>query len=163
VTFDDGPSFYRSQTLAVLRDRQVPATFFDVGMRVDANPHMARFEAKEGHLVLNHTYSYPNLTQISLESVRRQILATEAAFARAGAPTPFRILRPPFGASNAAVEAAAAEIGYVVNRLGGVISAPDWLPTTTAAQIRDTIVSGLRPGGVISCTTVQSTLRSRRQ
>ena len=30
-----------------------------------------------------------------------------------------------------------------------MISAPDWLPTTTAAQIRDTIVSGLRPGGVI--------------
>ena len=47
VTFDDGPSFYRSQTLAVLRNRQVPATFFDIGMRVDANPHMARFEAKE--------------------------------------------------------------------------------------------------------------------
>ena len=152
VTFDDGPSFYRSQTLAVLRDRQVPATFFDVGMRVDANPHMARFEDQEGHLVLNHTYSHPNLTQISLESVRRQILATEAAFARAGAPIPFRLLRPPFGASNAAVEAVAAEIGYAVNSLfgpGGVISAPDWLPTTTAAQIRDTIVSGLRPGGVI--------------
>lgn len=149
VTFDDGPSFYRSQTLAVLRNRQVPATFFDIGMRVDANPHMARFEAKERHLVLNHTYSHPNLTQISLESVRRQILATEAALAHAGAPMPFRLLRPPFGASNAAVQAVAAELGYGLNGLSGVILSFDWLPTTTAAQIRDTIVSGLRPGGVV--------------
>ena len=153
VTFDDGPSSYRSQTLAVLRNRQVPATFFDLGMRVDANPHIARFEAAEAHLVLNHTYSHPDLSAISLDSIRRQILETEAALARAGAPMPFRLLRPPFGSSDADVEAVAAELGYAINGPlfgpGGVILSLDWLPTTTAAEIRDTIVSGLRPGAAI--------------
>ena len=152
LTFDDGPSFYRPQTLAVLRDRQVPATFFDIGMRVDANPQVTRFEAREGHLVLNHTYSHPNLNQISAESVRRQILEAEAALQLAGAPMPFKMLRPPFGAANAAVRAVATELGYTVNNLfgpGGVVLSPDWLPATTAEQIRDTLLAGLRPGAII--------------
>src|SRR4051794_38364850 len=34
LTFDDGPSHYRTETLQALRRKHVPATFFDVGMRV---------------------------------------------------------------------------------------------------------------------------------
>ena len=45
LTFDDGPSYYRTQTLRTLRAKRVPATFFDVGMRVHANPQFAGFEA----------------------------------------------------------------------------------------------------------------------
>ena len=153
VTFDDGPSFYRPQTLAILRERQVPATFFDVGMRVDANPYIVRFEAQEGHLVLNHSYSHPNLSQISAESVRRQILEAEAALARAGAPMPFKVLRPPFGSANADVQAVAAELGYTLNGAGTfpapVLGSLDFLPTTTAAQIRDAILGALQPGAII--------------
>jgi peptidoglycan/xylan/chitin deacetylase (PgdA/CDA1 family) len=36
LTFDDGPSYYRSQTLANLRAEQVHATFFDLGVRLAA-------------------------------------------------------------------------------------------------------------------------------
>ena len=156
LTFDDGPSFYRPQTLAILRQRQVPAVSFDLGIRVDANPQLARFEATEGHLVLSHTYSHPNLAQISPESVRRQILEAEAAFARAGAPLPFKTLRPPFGSSNPSVQALAAELGYTLNAARGSTTPPvigsgslDFLPTRTAAQIADVVVNSLRPGGMI--------------
>src|SRR4051812_32839485 len=65
VTFDDGPSHYRTATLRTLRSKHVPATFFDVGMRVAANPQFAGFEAREGHLVLNHTWSHPRLTTLT--------------------------------------------------------------------------------------------------
>ena len=153
LTFDDGPSFYRPQTLAILRERQVPATFFEVGMRVDANPHIVKFEARDGHLVLNHTYSHPRLTAITAASVRRQILEGEAALARAGARMPFKVLRPPFGAADAAVQAIAAELGYTLNGAGTfptpVFGTLDFLPTTTAAQIRDSIVSRLQPGAIV--------------
>ena len=154
VTFDDGPSFYRSQTLAILRKRQVPATFFDVGVRVDANPQMARFEASEGHLVLNHSYSHPNLSAISRASIRRQILETEAALARAGAPMPFKVLRPPFGSANASVQAVAAQdSGTRSTARSG--RPPRWSGRWTSSrrprlrEIRDTIVDGLEPGVMI--------------
>jgi len=144
VTFDDGPSFYRTETLRILRERQVPATFFDVGMRIDANPQLARFEARERHLPLNHTYSHPNLSEVSPESVRRQILATEEAAAAAGAPMPFKLLRPPFLSANAQVRAEAAALGYAVTTTAVLFN--DWLLATTAEQIRDRALSSLRPG-----------------
>jgi peptidoglycan/xylan/chitin deacetylase (PgdA/CDA1 family) len=152
ISFDDGPSLFRTETLRILRERHVPATFFDIGMRVDANPQLARFETREGHLLLNHTYSHPNLDQISLESVRRQILAAENAAAAAGAPMPFKVLRPPFLSANANVVAEAAALGYtVVNTAadlatGRLVLFSDWLLATTAERIRTTAESNLRPG-----------------
>ena len=61
LTFDDGPSYYRPATLAHLRAKGVPATFFDTGMRLEANPQIVRFELAEGHTVLGHSYDHPNL------------------------------------------------------------------------------------------------------
>jgi peptidoglycan/xylan/chitin deacetylase (PgdA/CDA1 family) len=48
-------SSFRPRLLRVLRDKQVHATFFDNGVRVLANPQIARFQVAEGHVELNHT------------------------------------------------------------------------------------------------------------
>jgi Polysaccharide deacetylase len=40
ITFDDGVSAYRPQTLQILRDKQVHGVFYDNGFRVAANPQM---------------------------------------------------------------------------------------------------------------------------
>lgn len=152
LTFDDGPSAYRPQTLAILRDRQVPATFFDSGMRVDANPQIVAFEAAEGHTVLNHTYSHPNLNQLftsdGAAAVERELLDTEAAFADAGVTPPFKGMRPPFLAANANVRGVLDALGFAA--IGATVGAgQDWLPTQTAEQTRDAVLGGLRPGGIV--------------
>ncbi|WP_166345729.1 polysaccharide deacetylase family protein [Phytoactinopolyspora limicola] len=151
LTFDDGPSFYRTETLRILRDRQVPATFFDVGMRIDANPRFGPFQVDEGHLVLNHTYTHPNLNTLlqtaGPEAVRAQMLDTEEAFDRAGVDRPFLGMRPPFLAANAAVQAELSALGFTV--ISGDIHAEDWLPDRPAQRLRDDVVSQLRPGGNI--------------
>ena len=36
ITFDDGVSSYRPQTLQILRDKQVHGVFYDNGFRVEA-------------------------------------------------------------------------------------------------------------------------------
>jgi peptidoglycan/xylan/chitin deacetylase (PgdA/CDA1 family) len=147
LTFDDGPSHYRTQTLRTLRALQVPATFFDVGMRVAANPQFAGFEAGEGHLVLNHTWSHPHLPQLTPDQVESQVLRTQEVLRKAGAPMPFKLLRPPFGDVDAAVDAELTSLGY--HHVNWDVVATDWDVTTTADQIRDTIVPALRPGLVI--------------
>jgi Polysaccharide deacetylase len=68
-TFDDGVSFYRPQTLQILRDKQVHGVFYDNGFRVAANPQMAIFQVREGHTQLNHTYWHPHLNQLSEPAV----------------------------------------------------------------------------------------------
>ena len=147
LTFDDGPSSYRTTTLRTLRRNHVPATFFDVGMRVAANPQFAGFEAREGHLVLNHTWSHPHLPTLTPAQVRSQVLRTHRVLRQAGAPMPFRLLRPPFGDINDAVAAELARLGY--RYVNWDVVAVDWDVATTSDEIRDTIVSAFRPGLVI--------------
>lgn len=147
LTFDDGPSYYRTATLRTLRSRHVPATFFDVGLRDAANPQFAAFETGEGHLVLNHSWSHPHLPALTAEQVRSQVLRTEEALRQAGAPMPFKLLRPPYGDVNDAVKGELASLGY--QYVNWDVVAVDWDVATTSEQIRDTIVQAFRPGLVI--------------
>jgi peptidoglycan/xylan/chitin deacetylase (PgdA/CDA1 family) len=147
LTFDDGPSHYRTQTLRTLRAERVPVTFFDVGMRVAANPQFAAFEAGEGHLVLNHTWSHPHLPTLTAAQVDSQVLRTQEVLRKAGAPMPFKLLRPPFGDVDAAVDAELTGLGY--HHVNWDVVATDWDVATTSAEIRDTIVAAFRPGLVI--------------
>jgi len=147
-TFDDGTSSYRPKLLQVLRDKQVHADFFDNGFRVAANPQWARFQVREGHVELNHTYNHIHMDQVSEATNRAEVLENEHFLASIGAPLTFKGIRPPFGGSNAGVQRTLLEMGYTffLNR----IDASDWLPELSAAQIRDRIVSQLRPGVIIA-------------
>lgn len=147
-TFDDGTSSYRPRLLQVLRDKQVHANFFDNGFRVAANPQWARFQVREGHLELNHTYNHLHMDQVSAATNRAEVLDNENFLASIGAPLTFKGIRPPFGGSNPGVQRTLLEMGYTyfLNR----IDASDWLPDLTAAQIRDGIVEQLRPGVIIA-------------
>jgi len=148
LTFDDGPSSYRPRTLQILRKARVPATFFEVGMRVAANPQFAQFEAREGHLVLNHTYYHPNLTTLSPAAVRKEVLDTDAVIRAAGVRMRFKGIRPPFLAVDDQVRAELTKIGYRTVVQADVFT-EDSNAATTPAQIRSTIFQGLAPGAVL--------------
>lgn len=147
LTFDDGVSSYRPALLRVLREKQVHATFFDNGVRVEANPHIAAFQAREGHLELNHTYTHVHMDQLTVSANREEVLHNERVLTAAGAPIPFKGIRPPFGGSDPVVQRTLIEMGYTyfLNRINGA----DWLPDKPAAAIADDIVAQLRPGVII--------------
>ncbi len=147
LTFDDGPSFYRPQTLAHLRAKGVPATFFDLGMRLEANPQLPRFELAEGHTLLGHSYDHPNLNNIPASVLAFEVADTAARFDALGAPYSFKVIRPPFLSVNAATTAAIAAMGFAVTP--NPIALTDWDPARSAAQIRDAALNGLRPGVAI--------------
>ena len=63
LTFDDGPSPLTPLILDILKEEQVPATFFVVGARVDFYPDIAEREYDEGHYIANHGYTH-NYSQI---------------------------------------------------------------------------------------------------
>jgi peptidoglycan/xylan/chitin deacetylase (PgdA/CDA1 family) len=142
LTFDDGPSSFRPETLRILRRKQARATFFEVGLRVAANPQFSLFEAREGHLVLNHTYYHPNLTTLANRQVRREVMRTHKVIRAAGVDMRFKGVRPPFLAADDRVQRQLASVGYHT-----VISADvfteDSNAATTPAQVRRTIFAGL--------------------
>jgi uncharacterized repeat protein (TIGR01451 family) len=147
LTFDDGPSYYRPATLAHLRAKGVPATFFDTGMRLEANPQLVKAELADGHTVLGHSYDHPNLNNIPASTLAFEIADTAARFDALGAPYTFKVVRPPFLSVNASTQAAIAAMGFAVTP--NPISATDWDPARSATQITNGIVNALRPGVAI--------------
>ena len=92
----------------------MPATFFDLGMRLEANPHLVRFALAEGHTVLGHSWDHPNLNSIPASVLAFEIADTAARFAALGAPYSANVIRPPFLSANAATTAALAAMGFTV-------------------------------------------------
>lgn len=147
ITFDDGPDPRSTPALLdLLRNENVPATFFCIGRNVAAHPDIVALIAKEGHLLGNHTYHHSNLTncfgvaRLTEEMSRTQISIRDAA---GTAPVYFR---PPMGLSNPRVFHAAADVGLKV--IG-------WTARGIDTQIRDSnrvvqrILRGVRPGAII--------------
>ncbi|MGW4424411.1 polysaccharide deacetylase family protein [Streptosporangium sp. NPDC004631] len=111
LTFDDGPHpVHTPRVLDVLRRYRVPATFFCVGLHVQAFPDLVRRIVDEGHLLGNHTWSHPYLPDLSRQEVSRQIGRTGEAIDRAGGGTPV-LVRPPYGGRSPEVLTWLAEEG----------------------------------------------------
>ena len=78
LTFDDGPDArYTPTILDILRQYQVPATFFVVGLNGELYPEVLRRIVEEGHEIGNHTFTHPNVASISPQQFRLEINATE--------------------------------------------------------------------------------------
>lgn len=58
LTFDDGPSALTESVLNILKEEQVPSTFYVVGSRVDLNPNIVKRAYDEGHYIANHGYTH---------------------------------------------------------------------------------------------------------
>jgi peptidoglycan-N-acetylglucosamine deacetylase len=77
LTFDDGPDpVYTPQILDILRDEHVPAAFFILGVNAEENVNLLRRIYREGHELGNHSFSHPNLAEITPERVRVELNAT---------------------------------------------------------------------------------------
>lgn len=100
LTFDDGPNSTSTvDLLKILAKEKVQATFFLLGQMVESHPDIAKKIAQEGHEIANHSYSHPDLTTLSAEQVRAEVLKTDEAIYRAtGVLT--KNFRPPYGAVN---------------------------------------------------------------
>jgi len=147
ISFDDGVSAYRPETLQILRDKQVHGVFYDNGFRIAANPHIPAFQYREGHTQLNHTYWHPHLNQLSDAAVADEVQDTHRVLQAAGAGPSFLGFRPPFFEADARVLGVLEGLGYNVSP--GAVQTDDWDPATTAEEIRDAIVGQLEPGSVI--------------
>ena len=100
LTFDDGPNPpYTSQILAILQQYGITATFFDVGIQVQAYPDLVRQEFASGHNVGNHTWGHANLPNLSAPSVVWQMTTDEDIIEHTIGIRPV-FFRPPYGAFN---------------------------------------------------------------
>lgn len=110
LTFDDGPGPDTSRFLDLLSAYGARATFFVTGPNTAADPGLARRIVADGHAIANHSWNHPRLTSLSDAGIRQELASTNDAVQAATGVTP-TCYRPPYGATNARVQALAAAVG----------------------------------------------------
>lgn len=146
VTFDDGPTPPSTpEVLDILRDFDVPATFFCIGLNAAAHPRLVERIAAEGHTLANHTWSHPYLPDLPRAEVEEQVARTNATLAdiTGRAPT---LVRPPYGGRNPDVLRWLADFGMTTVLWDSEGS--DWA-RPGAARIEEDIVGTAGGGSVI--------------
>jgi peptidoglycan-N-acetylglucosamine deacetylase len=145
LTFDDGPGPYTLRILAVLRRDHVPATFFEIGRLVDADPSITRRLAEAGEVIGDHTQDHRFLTILTPMAQRDEIVDAEHAITHARAPLP-HLFRPPYGSFDHATLTTLR-----ARRLLMVL----WTVDTSdyarpgVPRIVDVALDGARPGAII--------------
>lgn len=77
LTFDDGPDpDYTPRILDILKKENVPAAFFIVGINAENHLPLLRRIYKEGFEIGNHSYTHPNMAEVSLKRAETEMEAT---------------------------------------------------------------------------------------
>lgn len=139
------------QLLAVAADHKAVLTIFAVGRWLDANPAVARRILAAGHELANHTYTHPNLGQVSAQAARTEVGQCADALRR-HAGTAGRWFRPSgIPVPTATITAAAAAEGYPT--IVGYDVDPHDYQDPGAAAVRTRVAAGLQPGSIVSLHT----------
>lgn len=139
LTFDDGPSDYTDDFLRVLREKDVPGTFFEVGQVMPGRQDVMRRILAQGSEIGDHTMDhveYPGYAQIA------------GAAQRIRTYTHFRpcLFRPPGGGVNEGVVASAGSLG--MRTVTWDVDPRDW-STPGAEAIYANVVGHTQPGSII--------------
>jgi peptidoglycan/xylan/chitin deacetylase (PgdA/CDA1 family) len=112
ITIDDGfsPAAVLAD-LSILEREHVNATWFPIGHVAAASPAVWRKVAAAGFPIANHTYDHNNLTRHSFEGIVADIRQDNAVLSAIVGEPLLPVVRPPGGAWNATVLAAAAAAG----------------------------------------------------
>ena len=145
LTFDDGPfAATTAKLLATLRDSDVRATFFTVGRNIEANRELQVLTKRAGMWIANHSWSHPNLTELSPGEVYAELARTQLVSVEVTKKWP-TLFRPPYGATNAQVTSTARQLG--MTEVLWTVDSRDWAGVSSA-EIRER-AAALQPGGII--------------
>jgi peptidoglycan/xylan/chitin deacetylase (PgdA/CDA1 family) len=139
ITIDDGwtPS---AEVLALMRQTYLPITAFLIANAARENLSYWKAFVAAGGMIGDHTVSHPNLTTLTLGRATAQWGQDRTLLGRWLGQAP-AMGRPPYGAFNPAVEAAAAR--------GGLTALAGWSATMSGDRIETWNGKPLSPGEIV--------------
>ncbi|MBQ6825933.1 MAG: polysaccharide deacetylase family protein [Clostridia bacterium] len=84
------------QLIKILKEYDVPATFFVVGAWVDKYPESVKALSDAGHQIQNHSNTHPHMTQLSKTQIIDELESCNKKIADITGKTP-TLLRAPYG------------------------------------------------------------------
>jgi cellulose synthase/poly-beta-1,6-N-acetylglucosamine synthase-like glycosyltransferase/peptidoglycan/xylan/chitin deacetylase (PgdA/CDA1 family)/spore germination protein YaaH len=150
ISFDDGPDpKWTPKILDILKKKNVKGTFMLIGEEAAENIGLMQRLAREGNEIGNHTYTHPDISEISPQQLDLQVKLTERLFASKLSVQPL-YFRPPYDIDEEPeTDDQAAPIvpiqneGYIV--IGNKIDTDDWNehPRKSPAEITQSVLSQL--------------------
>lgn len=147
LTFDDGPNGVATrQIVDILKSYHVPATFFEVGRSVMADPATATYVHDAGFPIENHSWDHSfRLPYMMPSHIQQELRRTDAAIVAATGTAP-TFFRPPHGFRS-------PQLVFEVDRLH--LKSVDWTVdpqdynTGNPKTIVDRVVDKTRAGSII--------------
>lgn len=146
LTFDDGPDeLYTPRILDILKENQVKATFFVVGIQTAKYPHILKRIHEEGHAIGNHSWDHADLSKLSLERIQQEIKDTDVLIEKTiGVQS--TMVRAPYGAVSDKLKKLLAQSNRPL--VGWSIDPKDWAGTTPALILQN-VKSHTKPGAIV--------------
>ncbi|HYL93149.1 MAG TPA: glycosyltransferase, partial [Alphaproteobacteria bacterium] len=160
LTFDDGPDpVFTPKILDILKEKNATATFFMIGAQVQKYPGVAKRVYEEGHAVGNHTFTHPNISDVSSEYMQWELNLTERLFASTLGVKPL-YFRPPYSidqepdiAQQVIPIDEVQRLGYIT--VGSKIDPNDWQHGRAPDDIVSAVVEQARKFAVKNCRNSQ--------
>ena len=144
LTFDDGPSGRFTQALLDgLQARNVPATFFLCGYRLETYGDLAVQIRAHGHEIGLHGYSHDPMATMSHAEITSELTRTRALLPR---NTLLNLLRTPGGQHTDGIRQCARQANLAL--IHWSVDPKDWA-TRDPALIHQRIMAQVHDGGVI--------------
>ncbi|WP_261306241.1 delta-lactam-biosynthetic de-N-acetylase [Paenibacillus andongensis] len=150
LTFDNGyEQGYTGKILDVLKEKQVPAIFFVTGHYIKTEPELLKRMAQEGHLIGNHSWSHPDMSQISAERIQKELNQVRDEVSALTGQKEMRYLRAPRGIFNSQSLAVSQALGYT--NVFWSVAYRDWEPKHQKGweYAYKNVMAQLHPGAVI--------------
>ncbi len=150
LTFDDGPNeALNAKILDALDKHKAKAIFFMNGPQIENNKELVKRVYERGHMIGNHSWSHPDLSQVGAERIRGEMDKVRQAVAELTGGQEMKFMRPPRGIFSDRMLSVCRELGYT-----GVfwsVAYKDWdVNSQRGGQYAyDSVMSQLHPGAVI--------------
>ena len=151
LSFDDGPDAkWTPKILEILKQKNVKGTFMIIGVDAASNVGVLKRIAREGHEIGNHTWSHPDISEISARQLDLEVKLTGRLFASKLGVQPL-YFRPPYDIDEepdtddqAAPVVSIQREGYTI--IGNKIDTDDWNenPRKTPGEITRTVLAQLQ-------------------
>jgi len=150
LSFDDGPDpKWTPKILDILKQKGVKGAFMMIGAEADQNVSLMQRLVREGNEIGNHTYTHPDISEISPRQLDLELKLTERLFASKLGVQPL-YFRPPYDIDEepdtddqAAPVVRVQQAGFII--IGNKIDTNDWdeHPRKTREEIAQSVLDQL--------------------
>lgn len=159
LTFDAGYENGNTELiLDALKKHNVSATFFVVGTYIESEPELIRRMTEEGHIVGNHTWHHPDMSEIeTMDAFKEELCSVENAFLEATGQEMTKYYRPPGGVYSTENLKMARELGY--KTFFWSLAYVDWYQDDqpTEEEAFEKLLGRIHPGAIVLLHSTSST------